>query len=317
MATKPKDVIAGEAQLLEKVKRWGVQAMFSDDELLDELVLKGGNAMALVHRLSARASVDLDFSMSHDFPDGIEAVQARIEKALVTTFRENGFEVFDLKMTEKPKAIQEDDMADFWGGYGIEFKLITADLFKLHSPNLELLRKHALTIGKGPKFLIDISRFEYTLGKQAVDFDGYRIYVYSPEMIVCEKLRAICQQMPEYGPIIKRSRAGSARARDFIDIHVLVDTLKLDLTSEQNKQMLARMFELKKVPLSFLGHIAVHYDFHRADFPAVQATMVASADVRDFDFYFNFTQDLVNSLKPLWDEEAPILDVARFPHPIS
>jgi hypothetical protein len=60
-----------------------------------------------------------------------------------------------------------------------------------------------------------------------------------------------------------------------------------------------------------------HADVHRADFPAVQATMVAGANVRDFDFYFNFTQDLVNSLKPLWDEEAPILDVARFPHPIS
>lgn len=316
MATKPKNVIAGEAQLLEKVKRWGVQAMFSDDELLDELVLKGGNAMALVHRLSARASVDLDFSMSHDFSDGIEAVQARIEKALTTTFRENGFEVFDLKMAEKPLAITE-DMADFWGGYAVEFKLIAADLFKLHSPDIELLRRHALSIGQGKKFLIDISRFEYTLGKQEVDFDGYRIYVYSPEMIVCEKLRAICQQMPEYGPIIKRSRAGSARARDFIDIHVLVDTLKLDLTSEKNKQMLARMFELKKVPLSFLGRISEYADFHRADFPAVQATMVAGANVSDFDFYFNFTQDLVNSLKPLWDEEAPSLDVARFPHLIS
>ena len=316
MATKSKNVISREAQLLEKVKRLGVQAMFSDDELLDELVLKGGNAMALVHRLSARASVDLDFSMSHDFPDGIEVVQARIEKALKTTFRDNGFEVFDLKMAENPKAISE-DMADFWGGYGVEFKLITADIFKLHSADIESLRKHALSIGQGKKFLIDISRFEYTLDKQQVDFDGYRIYVYSPEMIVCEKLRAICQQMPEYGPIIKRARAGSARARDFIDIHVLVDALKLDLTSEKNKQMLARMFELKKVPLSFLGHIAAYYDFHRADFPAVQATMVAGANVRDFDFYFNFTQDLVNSLKPLWDEETPSLDVARFTHPIS
>jgi hypothetical protein len=316
MATKFKDVIAGEAQLLEKVKRWGVQAMFSDDELLDELVLKGGNAMALVHRLSARASVDLDFSMSHDFSDGIEGVQTRIEKALKTTFRENGFEVFDLKMAETPKAMTE-DMADFWGGYGVEFKLIAADLFKRYSPDIELLRRHALSIGQGKKFLIDISRFEYTSDKQAVDFDGYRIYVYSPEMIVCEKLRAICQQMPEYGPIIKRSRAGSARARDFIDIHILVDTLKLDLTSKKNRQMLSRMFELKKVPLSFLGRMSEHADFHRADFPAVQATMVAGANVRDFDFYFNFTQDLVNSLKPLWDEEAPILDVARFPHPIS
>lgn len=315
MVKKSKNLVSSEAQLLEKVKRLGVQAMFSDDTLLDELVLKGGNAMALVHRLSARASVDLDFSISHDFPDGIEVVQARIEKALTITFRENGFEVFDLKMTENPKAISP-DMADFWGGYGVEFKLITANLFKLHSADIESLRKHALSIGQGKRFLIDISRFEYTLDKQQFDFDGYRIYVYSPEMIVCEKLRAICQQMPEYGPIIKRSRAGSARARDFIDIHVLVDTLKLDLTSEKNQEMLVRMFELKKVPLFFLGRLSEHSDYHRADFPAVQATMVAGANVRDFDFYFNFTQDLVNSLKPLWDKETPSLDVALFSHPI-
>ena len=301
MATKSKVLIAREAQLLEQVKRWGVQAMFSDDELLDELVLKGGNAMALVHRLSTRASVDLDFSMSHDFAEGIEAVKGRIAKVLTTTFQENGFEVFDLKMAEKPELITQ-DMANFWGGYGIEFKLITADLFRRHSPNIDLLRKHALTIGQGKKFLIDISRFEYTQGKQEFDFDGYRIYAYTPEMIVCEKLRAICQQMPEYGPIIKRSRAGSARARDFVDIHILVNTLKLDLTSEKNKQMLVSMFQLKKVPLSFLGHIPDYYGFHREDFPAVQATMVAGADVRDFDFYFNFTQDLVNALKPLWNE---------------
>ena len=34
--------------VLERVKRLAVMAMFSDDELLDELVLKGGNAMALI-----------------------------------------------------------------------------------------------------------------------------------------------------------------------------------------------------------------------------------------------------------------------------
>lgn len=45
MAKKGKERIVQEAQLIDKVKRWGVQAMFSDDELLDELVLKGGNAI--------------------------------------------------------------------------------------------------------------------------------------------------------------------------------------------------------------------------------------------------------------------------------
>jgi hypothetical protein len=31
------------------------------------------------------------------------------------------------------------------------------------------------------------------------------IYVYSPEMIVFEKIRAICQQMEEYGLVVPNS----------------------------------------------------------------------------------------------------------------
>jgi Nucleotidyl transferase AbiEii toxin, Type IV TA system len=122
-------------------------------------------------------------------------------------------------MIEKPKAITE-DMKDFWGGYAVEFKLATKEIYEEFGADMPTLRRRAINLGQGPKFLIDISRYEYTADKQAVDFEGYVIYVYSPVMIICEKLRAICQQMPEYGPIIKRDRAGSARPKDFLDIYV-------------------------------------------------------------------------------------------------
>ena len=47
---KKADVKASKAAaLLDRIKILAVQAMFSDDELLEQLVLKGGNAMALVH----------------------------------------------------------------------------------------------------------------------------------------------------------------------------------------------------------------------------------------------------------------------------
>ena len=52
---------------LDQIKKLAVMAMFSDDDLMDQLVLKGGNAMALIHKLTSRESVDLDFSMRHDF----------------------------------------------------------------------------------------------------------------------------------------------------------------------------------------------------------------------------------------------------------
>lgn len=300
MAKKTKIREGDEKQPLEQIKRWAVIAMFSDNELFDRLVLKGGNAVDLIHRLSARASVDLDFSMQHDFPKGIALFRNRVERTLKNTFRQHGYEVFDVKMKEKPSEISE-EIASFWGGYIIEFKLIESALYKRHSPDPNELRKYALKIGPGQKFLIDISRFEYTLDKQQKDFEDHRIYVYSPEMIVCEKLRAICQQMPEYSPVIKRKRPGGARARDFLDIYTLVEPLKLDISSEKNMEILSEMFKVKKVPLGLLGRIGEYRDFHKTDFPAVIATVKAGVNLEQFDFYFDFTLELVNQLKTLWD----------------
>jgi len=288
-------------QLLNRIKLLAIQAMFLDDELLDQLVLKGGNAMALVHRVSARASVDLDFSMQHDFGEAVEGMRARIEKTLTSTFREGGFEVFDFKMLEKPKAISE-DMKHFWGGYGVEFKLVTAENYAKHQGNLDDLRKWAINLGQGTKFLIDISRFEFVEDKQMHDVDGTVIYVYSPAMIVTEKLRAICQQMPEYGSIIKRGRAGSDRAKDFLDIHVLVNGLGIDLLQDRNQQILTSMFEAKKVPLNFLGKIRDTYDFHVAGADAVKDTVAADFDLKDFRHYFDYVVGLTDQLKPVWDK---------------
>lgn len=281
---------------LEGIKKLAVTAMFADDELFEHLVLKGGNAMDLIHRLSSRASVDLDFSMQDDFPEGVADFGSRIERALVGTFRQSGLEVFDVKIENRPSEVTA-DMAAFWGGYGIEFKLISSAQYKEFSGDISELRKHALSLGQGKKFLIDISRFEFTYPKQEVDLDGYRIHVYSPEMIVCEKLRAICQQMEAYGPTVKRARAGSPRAKDFIDIYVLVSTLGLNIASADNFHILQEMFKVKRVPLEFLLDVESQRDFHRTSFPAVQATLRPGATFHDFDFYFDFVLSIVNGLK--------------------
>jgi hypothetical protein len=288
MAKARHDDRGGNLALLDRIKMLAVTAMFSDDELLDELVFKGGNALALIHKLTSRESVDLDFSMRHDFPGGVEGVQRRIEAALLRTFRPAGYEPFDFKMAEKPAHISP-DMVDFWGGYAVEFKLVTLEQFAAEKDNLERLRRSALSIGQGRKFLIDISRFEYVDDKQASELDGYRIYVYSPLMIACEKLRAICQQMEEYAPVVKRSkRPGSERARDFLDIHTLVETLGLDLVSPKAIDMTREMFKLKRVDLAWLDLIEKYREFHRQGFPAVQATVSPNFALREFDFYFDY-----------------------------
>src|SRR5262249_12436874 len=153
------------------------------------------------------------------------------------------------------------------------FKLVTAANYAAHKGKLEELRKRAISLGQGTRFLIDISRFEFIEDKQIHEIDGTVIYVYSPAMIVAEKLRAIWQEVVDYGPIAKSARSGSQRARSFVDIHVLVTGLGIDLLSERNQQILQSMFEVKKVPLSFLGKIGSTFEFHAAGAASVKDTV--------------------------------------------
>jgi len=51
----------------EDIRKLTITALFGDDFLFDQLVLKGGNAMNLVLGISPRVSLDLDFSMASDF----------------------------------------------------------------------------------------------------------------------------------------------------------------------------------------------------------------------------------------------------------
>jgi len=284
---------------LEAIKKIALVAMFSDDELMERLVLKGGNAMDLVHRVNSRASIDLDFSMSDDFEAPAQAL-ARVQRALEHTFELEGYVAFDIRMAARPGKIP-DELAKFWGGYLVEFKLISRSRAMDVGMDVDTMRREAILLGQGSRFTIDISRFEYTAGKQEAEVDGYQIYVYSPEMIVCEKLRAICQQMPDYGAIIQRSNKANERARDFIDIHALTKMFAVDLSTHRARETVQEMFRLKRVPLSFLSQIPQMRAFHAAGFDAVKATMKAGVELQSFDFYFDFVVDQARQLEPLWN----------------
>jgi len=77
---------------LEEIKKIAIMAMFSDDTLMENLVLKGGNALDIVYRIGTRASLDLDFSMPDDI--NLLSFSDRIQYLLVKTFREHGLPVF-------------------------------------------------------------------------------------------------------------------------------------------------------------------------------------------------------------------------------
>ncbi len=290
-----------EIDRIQHIKRLAVIAMFSDDDLMERFVLKGGNAIDLAYQLGWRASVDIDLSMADEFRlDDIEAVRLKIEKNLRTTFRPAGYDVFDVTMQELPEHVSS-ELRGFWGGYALSFKLIEATKYVLLSGNLEGLRRNAVRIGAKGKFDIDISKFEVCDGKAKQNFEGYRIFVYTPEMLVCEKLRAVCQQMRAYGPIVHRSRAGSARARDFVDIYQVMDRFNLDLGTAENRLLLRTIFDAKRVPLAFLNQLPEYREFHRPDFTAVKATVRAGVVLQEFDFYFDYVLRVAARLKAVGD----------------
>lgn len=281
---------------LEQIKRLAVIAVFSDDELLERLVLKGGNALNLAYQVTTRASIDLDFSMEQSFaPEELEDIRQRIDYRFQQHFSPAGYTVFDVELFDRLKNVTP-DLADFWGGYGLHFKLIDTDRFRALGGNIEEARRRAHAIGPRhrTRFEIDISKFEYCGSKQAVEFDGYTVYVYTPETVVCEKLRAICQQMPEYVQRVK-SRP-TPRARDFIDIHDTIARFGFDLHTDANKALLGKVFAAKRVELALLGRIALYREFHRQDWPAVEDAIRPGVSIKPFDFYFDFVLSLVGGL---------------------
>jgi predicted nucleotidyltransferase component of viral defense system len=276
-----------DLRLLEQIKKLTIIALFSDDDLMDILVLKGGTALDIVHRVSNRLSVDLDFSIATDFEQGnIDVIRGKIEKVLKETFKKEGYEVFDINLVEKPKRITP-DLENFWGGYTVDFKVIESTKFNQFAINQDSLRRNALVVGlrHKRKITVEISKYEYCATKQDADLDGFTISAYTPEMIVLEKIRAICQQMPGYGKMVK-STSSSPRARDFYDIFQIVEKFKLDLTTKDNLELLQNIFQAKRVPIELIANIGNYKEFHRQDFPSVQ--IAVGTKIEEFDFFFDY-----------------------------
>jgi hypothetical protein len=279
-----------------EIRRTAITALFADDKLLDELVLKGGNALSLVHGLSRRTSLDIDFSIETDFED-FEESRSRVFRAIKDRFSSVGFVVFDESFERKPSA-PHPNQRPWWGGYELKFKLIDKAKYEALGGIPESLRRNALVVGpeQQRKFSVDMSRHEYCVGKLERELDNYTIYVYSPEMIVIEKLRAICQQMAVY----ERASLRNARARDFYDIYKVVTAIGMDIAQPESIEVMKHIFAAKKVPLPLLAKVRDHREFHRPDWPAVVASVPEKLE--EFDFYFDFVIECIAGLEALWVE---------------
>jgi hypothetical protein len=159
-------------------------------------------------------------------------------------------------------------------------------------------RTNREAIAVGPKseriFRIQISKHEYCEGKVEHALDDYSIFVYTPTMIVIEKLRAICQQMDEY-PLRGYS---TARARDFYDMYSTITGVNVILSTMESLELVRNIFAAKSVDLTLLGEIERYREFHRQDWPSVELTVTGKLE--SYDFYFDFVLAQSLLLKSLW-----------------
>lgn len=281
------------------VKRRTLLALYQHPYLREQLVLKGGSLLDLGFGISTRASLDLDFSIAGDFAAEFD-LPGEFATVLSRAFDAEDYLVFDLSCVEVP-ALVSADLRAFWGGYQVGFKLIPRSQIPPGAAAPADIRRRATPLLPGGPtiFQIDVSKHEYCADKQAFDVDGVEVTGYSPELAIAEKLRAICQQMPEYRGLVRKRLAG--RARDFVDIHAVREAYLVNFENPAFRQLVARVFAAKRVPLGLLARLNEYRDDHRADFTAVQATVVAGVALEDFDFYVDYLVRACAALEPLGD----------------
>ena len=134
---------------LDEIRHLTIVALFADDRLMNQIVLKGGNALNLVYKLTSRTSVDLDFSIDRDFED-IPEIRRRIFRSLKDRFDSAGYIVFDERLEPKPR-LEPPDESPWWGGYELSFKLIEREKHIKSRGNLKVMRKRAIPVDANAK----------------------------------------------------------------------------------------------------------------------------------------------------------------------
>lgn len=282
---------------LKKIKMAVLRALMSDEILMYGLVLKGGNALSLAYDITDRGSIDIDFSMENDFT---KEEYNRINNQLNHLFEQElpkvGYFPIDIKFYEKPKSGKIKN----WKGYQIEFKLIELNFYHENRHDIEKLRRHALSLydNNSTKYTVDISAYEYIEKSSLKEIEGMLLRVYTPEMLVIEKIRAMCQSMKRYQDIIPSAKE-KKRARDLYDIHKLYKTFSSEINL--NGELVRNIFEAKSVPLEFLYDFEVLREPYRLDWEVVLSTIHQDKPEEEFDYYFDFVVDKVKEIITLLD----------------
>lgn len=284
----------------DKIRKLVIIGIFSDDLILNDFSLKGGNALSIAYDINNRASMDIDISMKGDLKD-INITKIQLEKLLENNIRNvlitENFDLIDFKLIDSPKKTDKPN----WGGYRVSFKVIDLSISNMFGGDIEKIRKTSIALGKGNKkdMTIDISKYEYIDQSIIIEINDTLVSSYSLLMIVAEKLRAICQQMPEYKEIM--SIKTSPRPRDFYDIFTIFNYKKElfdEILLKENKDIIKKMFKIKNVPLNLIDKIKLTEtkEFHERAFGSVEQSIGKDAHNKGFSFYYDFVCELIEKI---------------------
>jgi hypothetical protein len=306
---KPQELNDETYTFIREVKKVVLTSIYNDDKLAEYLTLKGGTLLDMIWGITKRPSIDIDLSIDTTSSelDNVDVFEKSLFQALDSGFQKgiNGesYSIIDFKLEQRPDNIS-DDLKHFWGGYMASFSIIKT------SENTTSLRGKMRTsfIGKSKikngttflskKFSIDISLHEICLDdrNENKEFEDTYIAIYTPLMVVYEKLRAICQTADSYNVIIKRSRDSKPRTKDFYDIFMIMNSDVLNVDILENLPLLKRIFEVKRVPIDFLKDIKNNEEFHGANFEQLLSTLPKDeVEHPNFKPYFDYVVDLIEN----------------------
>lgn len=268
-------------------------AIFSTDLLSESIYLKGGQALRVKEQLRNRFSADMDFS----FPDKIsdeDVFFEMMQTALEQEFYANGLSLFDFKAVRKPR-FKAAGTPDFWSGWGVEFKLIEKS--KRNDPPEKRSREALIPVGaNSPTITIDISEHEYCGSVERIQIKGTQVNVYSRTLLILEKIRAICQQHPEYP-----YKSNDQRARDYYDIERLWSKVLKDGNTDAFLRDCAShfkaVFDAKGVTYDLLEKIFSpnFVELQRSGWSAVEVTV--RGRLQPFEYYNETLKSIISEIK--------------------
>lgn len=269
----------------DAIRRAAIVALLADEALTD-MVLRGGQSMDAC--LPAHPSAAMRGSQ------GPSAVQPRLEHALQSIFAMQGYRAFDTRLSPVPGPVA-DGPAQWPDGSGhrVEFTLLPLQQANLLQGDLRRMRREALSLGEGARFTLDISHRHLPLHAPGSGV----IHVHVPLARVCEKLRAICQQMPAYRRFTMRAGPGTPRAADFVAIEALARSPDLALGTPAARQMLELAFFAQCVPLELVAGIQLTRSFHEPGFAQVRAALGPDAVLQEFGHYFDAVVEVIRRLR--------------------